>query len=67
MAHSSSHAFVGIRTRGGITGQRSVFSQSFGVDWQKLVDLRHTYSEMIKTEIENDLDKMCAKNHLRVK
>lgn len=59
--------FDGIRTRGDLDGIKQDLNQQIGVDWQKLRDLRFSYQDRIKIEIDIAVDKICSNHNLRVR
>ena len=61
------HMFVGVRKRGGLDGCKWSTSEPFGVDWEKLVELRNSFEEKIKQGIQSALEKSQSQNILRLR
>ena len=59
--------FTGLRSRGGIEGTKRGPYEAFGVSWGQLRDLRLSYEEKIKAEIDTALRKACSQHKLRIR
>lgn len=57
--------FIGFRSRGGISGCKGV--DLVGVEWDKLTELRRSFEEKVRKEVESALENTCTNNHLRIR
>ena len=61
------HFFIGIRTRGGISGKRLESVESQGIEWEKLCDLKQSYLTAFQDEIDKALDTICTSRNFGIK